>query len=147
MFWVLTASRTLWRNEMPPSSRWKNPEDHHFSTVLKASKLTNWKVATHIVEPAEFPPGRICLHVALKINVITFLDVIWIKGASQHQRDDWWNWGRKDNDYSLGEFGYYTYRVSKVRSWNATTCFDASTRVPQVYPFFFLAFFPSFLSN
>jgi hypothetical protein len=52
------------------------------------------KVATHIVKPAEFPPGRICLHVTLEVNVIAFLDVIRVEGAAQHQRDNWRNCGK-----------------------------------------------------
>jgi hypothetical protein len=54
------------------------------------------KVTTHIMKPAEFPPGRVCLHVTLEVNVVAFLDVIWVEGAAQHQRDYWRNWEKEE---------------------------------------------------
>jgi hypothetical protein len=53
------------------------------------------KVSTHVVQPAELPPGWICLDVTLEVNVIAFLDVIRVESASQHKRDDWWDWRKR----------------------------------------------------
>jgi hypothetical protein len=58
---------------------------------VKATIYDMNKVATHIMKPAEFSPGRICLHVTLEVDIITFFDVIWVEGAAQHQRDNWRN--------------------------------------------------------
>jgi hypothetical protein len=115
------------------------------STVVRASKLTNWKVATHVMQPAEFPPGRICLHVTLKVNVIPFLDIIWIEGASQHQRDDWWNWGGKENDNSVEKFEFYRC-IRTEWPTHALEIWHAMLRVLGFYKCILLSFFfPSFL--
>lgn len=114
--WVVGVG--CFTNPQTPSSKF-NFNINNESWVIHHGCPLELAIITYIVQPWELSPWWIGFDIALKVDVITLLDVVHHEGRAESERHNWWICNQNCKFYSFQLLKSNMKQVADDDKWNS----------------------------